>query len=502
MGIRMSTVFGWLASGAALAGAADGLSVVYKPLRVGGVQEFGRIEKGQLISTPVVPLRKEWIDHFGTFLTAEAIVEERLRLEIGLGGIFQFGKPERVDEIFGGSQYKMFFIGPSVARGTFLFGDPENPAFTLGGGMFPYKYNPDAANLGEYLFRTGPYPTFIMNGGLLAIGETAAYLQGLHGSARLGNLSLDLLFTTETGMPPLFDWSLAALAGYSIADGLLEVGAGVNFMRILPVDPDRTLRKEKGNSYFSRGGRHYVGDEAYYAQQKSFWETKQTKAQEAGDAAAAADYGARAASFQADVDSLAAWTDPVTGQIPGSKYFTPAGTLVMGRISLDPKKFLGSARLKKDDLRLYAEAAVLGWNNYPVFYENRGDRIPLMVGFNVPTFGLFDKVALQIERFTSPFMNNSYPLGGKNYATPYYPSGGEPLFSKDEYNDLSKEDDWAWSVLVQRSLFHGVTLSAQFARDHLRTVGTDWFYGSRLEPTEDLHRLSDWYWMVQLSWGI
>jgi hypothetical protein len=36
----------------------------------------------------------------------------------------------------------------------------------------------------------------------------------------------------------------------------------------------------------------------------------------------------------------------------------------------------------------------------------------------------------------------------------------------------------------------------------LRTVGTDWFYGSRLEPTEDLHKISDWYWALQLAWAI
>jgi hypothetical protein len=33
-------------------------------------------------------------------------------------------------------------------------------------------------------------------------------------------------------------------------------------------------------------------------------------------------------------------------------------------------------------------------------------------------------------------------------------------------------------------------------------VGTDWYYGSRLEPTEVLHKTSDWYWAFQLAWSI
>ena len=127
-----------------------------------------------------------------------------------------------------------------------------------------------------------------------------------------------------------------------------------------------------------------------------------------------------------------------------------------------------------------------------------------MLGFNFPTFGLLDLCAVQVERFASPFMNNTFTLGSGNLAIPYLPPGldDDHLYSKDEYNDLSKRDDWAWSVLLRRTFLSSFTVSAQFARDHLRTVGTEWFYGARLEPTEDMHTLSDWYWMVQFAWGI
>ena len=169
MGLTGNTVALGLLAAVSLAFGEDAPNVQYKPLKVSAVHEFGQIRSGRLVSRPT-SLNDEWVDHFGSFLTQEALVEDRLRLEVGLGGIFQFGKPERVNEVFGGSQYKMFFIGPTIAKATVLFGEPEAPRFTLGGGMFPFKYNPDAMNLGEYLFRSGPYPTYIMNGGVLPLG--------------------------------------------------------------------------------------------------------------------------------------------------------------------------------------------------------------------------------------------------------------------------------------------------------------------------------------------
>jgi hypothetical protein len=479
--------------------AEDAPKVEYKPLRISAVHEFGQIQSGRLVSKPIL-VKDEWMDHFGSFLTQEALVEGRLKLEVGLGGIFQFGKPERINEVFGGSQYKMFFIGPTVAKATVLFGNPDKPRFTLGGGLFPYKYNPDAANLGEYLFRSGPYPTYVMNGGVLAIGDNAAYLQGFQAAAHLGNLDLALLLVTETNMAPLYDWSVAGLAGYSFGEGALELGAGFNLKRLFPVDEDRTRRKEAGNSYFTRNGFDYSGDDQYYKQQAAFWESKM----EGAGAADSLAYARKKDSLQAIADSLTAWLDPVTKTYAGAGYYTPGGLLLNGRISLDLRKLFNLSALKPGELRIYSEAALLGWKNYPVFYKNRMERVPVMAGINIPSFGLFDLAAVQVEYLDSPFENNTLPLGGSNYAVPFYPGGVDPerAYSKDDYNDQAKLDNWAWSVLLRRTFLSSFTVSAQAARDHLRTVGTDWFYGSRLEPNEIMHKISDWYWMLQLSWSI
>lgn len=508
-----------LSAGASGLGAAGEMQIEYKPLKVAGLQEFGIIRSGLLVSDFKL-LQEEWVDHFGTFITQEALINERLLVEVGLGGIFQFGKPEEVGEVFGGSQYKMFFVGPSIAKGTALFGDPDRPALSVSGGLFPFKYNPDAANLGEYLFRTGPYPTYIFNGGLLTVGDNAAYLQGFQANARIGGLDASVFVTTETAIAPFYDWSLSALVQYRTPGGLLEAGAGVKFNRLLPVDKDRTVRKEVENSYFIKHGKAYAGDKQYYTNPHSFYDFKITTAAGTADSINIPRYTQKRDSLKLILDSMDVWlkasrriaapddkgyayTQEGVDSLSPS-FYTPSGTIFMGRISLDLKTLFTSSRFRKEDMRLYAEAALLGWKNYPVYYENRLDRVPVMLGMNIPTFGILDLLAVQVERFHSPFENSTLSLGDKNHATPYLPQGVEeiPYFSKSDYNDITTRDDWAWTVLMRRNVLSTLSVSAQFAKDHMRTVGTDWSYQAKLEPNTDLHSLSDWYWMVQVAWGI
>lgn len=498
----------WLGTLAAAAsvGAQDGMKVDYKPLQFGAVQEFGVVRRALMVSKGDLVLKNEWIDHFGSFLTQEAVVNDRLALRIGLGGVFQFPKPEEISEAFGGSQYKMFFIGPSVAEARYHFGGVENSTFSLGGGLFPYKYNPDAANLGEYLFRSGPYPTYLQTGGLTVIGDNAAYLQGFRGDAELGNLGLSMFLITETGMPPLYDWSLAFVADYKLADGLIELGAGANFKRLIPVDAEKSVRKEAENSYVTRGGGTFVGDPTYYRKRASFWSNiKLNKAVTPADSAfalAQAQYYTDYADSVSKNTTEGGWRDPATGLIPGAEYYTPAGPMFMGRLSLDLKKIFPSDRLSAQDFRLFTEVGLLGWTNYPVFYEKRADRVPVMVGFNLPTWGLLDLVSLQFEYFNSPNLNNTYQLGYRNYATAVQPEGTLSHFSGDEYNDITKKDNYSWNILVQKRILSALSINAQFARDHMRTVGTNWFYGGRLEPMEILSRSSDWYGMLQIAWNL
>jgi hypothetical protein len=501
-------------AGAALTGIAraeDGMDVKMSPLHFGALQEFGMIQKG-LLATTGHEFSAEWIDHFGTFLLQEAEVNDRVTVRGGLGGIFEWPKEEKSGEEFGGSQYKLFYIGPSVAEAMYHFGGIREGHISFGGGMFPYKYNPDANNLGEYLFRSAPYPTFLItggNGGLTAIGDQYAVVEGFHANAHYGNFTADVLLATETGLPPLYDWSLGVVAGYKIADGLIDLGAGVNFKRLFQIDAKKTAVQALENSYFQKNGVWYSGEARHYANPAAFLLTlaDSTRAKGTHDDSVLADgYLAQSQALSAiATDSLGptgTWINPATGKVDGAKYYTTAGTMVMARAAVDFKKLFDSEWFSPEDLRLYGEVAILGVENYPVYYEKITDRMPIMAGINIPTFRLLDLLSVQMEYLKNPNLNNTYTLGQKNWAIPYIPEAGAPAYSQKAYNDLAGKDDIAWSINARKRVLHSVTLSAQVARDHMHTISTELFYGSRFEPNEILHKNSSWYWTFQLGWNI
>lgn len=488
--------------------ASETPDVKILPITVGAAHEFGSINHGLVVSNPITEFDQSWVDHFGTFFTGEVIVDGHLDLKAGIGGVFEFPKPEAAQEQYGGSQAKLFFVGPSIAEGRYNFGDPESPVFSIGGGMFPFKYNSDARVLGEYLFRSIPYPTALFSGGFNVIGDNVAYLEGLRASAHFAGLKLDLLLTTETNIAPLYDWSLGLLADYSIFGGLIDIGAGANFKRLIQIHDRKTEVHDHENSYFYHNGKYYSGDPAYYREPAAFLTVLADSATARGDLAAAATFKARGDSLTAIADSLdpdrgGQLLDPTTHLIPGASYYTTAGTMVMGRLAIDLKKVLPWSAFGPEDMRIFGEAAILGLKDYEIYYTKMTERMPIMVGFNLPAFRFLDLLSFQFEYFDSPNLNNVLQLASHNWATPYLPTGSEPAFSRDSYNDLTKKDNYSWSILMSKKIFSALNFNLQIARDHYRTVSTDFYYGSRLEPTEVLYKSSSsWYWMFQIGWNI
>ncbi len=497
-----------LGSASAAPGAPE---IEYEPLHFGGLQEFGSINEALLTSQPSSIYEDEWVDHLGVWLTQGATVDERLYLQVGLGGIFQFPKNEKRGEIFGGSQYKMFYFGPTVAKAMYSFGDPDEPVFRLGAGMFPYKYNPDASNLGEYLFRTGAYPTFIKTGGFSVIGSNAGYLQGVHGAMQRGGFSADFFLLRETGLPPLYDWSLAAVAQYRAPSGLFNAGLGLNWKGAIAAHGDSTAASLKDSTvmYFTAAnGQDYVGELRYYREHSNFYQGKISRAnqlpaddpEKAAMMAAIPGWEAQMALADAELATAqAALTDPAVEK----KFFPSSALLATAWAGFDFKPLFGwEESMSPADFRLYAEVGILGVQDYPVFYEKITERMPVMVGFNVPTFGLLDLLAVQFEQFNSPNINSTWSIGNGNRPIPDLRSGSDPLYSTDAYMDITERDNQSWSVLAQKKIGGALSLSVQAARDHLRTVGTDWWYDSKFEPNEILIDEGYWYWMVQLGWNI
>src|SRR5690606_1972831 len=184
------------------------------------------------------------------------------------------------------------------------------------------------------------------------------------------------------------------------------------------------------------------------------------------------------------------------------EYFTGRSTLLMARAALDLKKLFPSDAFGPQDLRLYGEANLLGVKDYPVYYTDMRKRMPVMAGFNFPTFGLLDLLALQTEYFASPWLNNTFPLADKRNSIPYFPQSNDRVLSRIEYNDLAGKDDWKWSVLARKTIRGRLTLAAQFARDHLRMPSSQYYYGPQHEPNEITASADSWYWMTHISWGV
>lgn len=482
---------------ASAAGAEERqVKIEAKPLSIGALSEYGMLAKGLYKIGPSnvgEVWTNDWIDHFGAFLTKEAVVDDRLFLSGGLGGVFQYRKPERLSPGFYGSQRKGFFIGPTMAMADYRFGDPANPLLTLGAGMFPYKYNPDASDLGEYLYRSGAYPSYTMTGGYVLLNSASANLQGMKTSLRLGDFKADLLWTTETNLAPLYDWSLGLIAGYSLAGGLLDLGAGVNFKRLVPVKPSRTSPRTSTNGYFAYRGKDYTANTNYYSYQAQFYNKQKTAAD-----------SARAALAQADFDLVDSLLDPDRNPAPPPKlsYYTNSGVLAMARASLDLKKIFASELFGPQDLRLYSEVALLGLRDYPVFYTKRSERMPVMAGVNLPGFRILDLIAIQAEWFKSPWLNNTAQIANEAIPLPMFPIASDTIASKRGWNDLAKRDDFKWSVLVQKKLGKYITVSGQAANDHMRLVSSRYFYGPQFDHNEITVSRDHWYWMTQISWGL
>ncbi len=482
-----------MAAGLLASAMGEDGKVEYKPLAFGGFSEFGLLRSGQYADNPA--FKNEWIDHFGAYIAQTAVANENLAFDVGIGGVFEYQKAEVVSSQWGGTQYKNFFVGPAVADIRYGGSSRDGQGFGLQFGMFNYKYNPEASNLGEYLFRSGAYPDYITSGGFWFLNNATVQLQALKASYASGSLTSDFFLTTETSMPALYDISAAAVVGYKVADGLLNLGAGLNFKHLISVKPSHTSREVHENAYFKKDGKDYTGNYAMYNNQEKFY---RRRAEE--DKADSVALIAKAVEDSIIAANVKTWlANPAAAGIT-LKYYTQRGIILMARASLDLKKLMPSDAFGPNDLKLYAEGAILGVQNYPIYYEKITERMPIMGGINIPTFQLLDLLSVEAEYFNSPYPNSYLELVNTNSAIPTSPVASNKYKSETEYKDITKHDNLSWSVLAKKNFGVGAYVSGQVARDHIRTVSISTWTAP--EPTEILGKSSDWYWMLQFGFGI
>jgi hypothetical protein len=355
------------------------------------------------------------------------------------------------------------------AEGIFQFGDRDNIAMTLAAGVFPFKYNNDVKNLGEYLFRTGEHPAYIQT----SFDEPNATLTGIRLNTELaGRFSLDVLFTQETQIIPINDWSLSVLAGYKLPK-LLDIGAGVMFDRLVPVAPNEAegpVSTTVQNTFYTSSG----------ARDTLHW----------------------------------------------------GGTKAMARISFDPKGFLpkgGSDIFGKEDGKIYSEASVLGVNSFSTykqavdgsgnvipgqfvvdssvnFYSAIEQRIPRMIGFNVPTcsplftrligFGLLDYLSVEVEYFGWPYSPSLYNYQNLLFT---FPQPIVPVSAQGTRIFYTNEDNWKWSVNMRKTIMGNLSIVGQIARDHTRH---DVYYNTFADPEEVFIQPRGFGWWLKFQYSL
>jgi hypothetical protein len=179
------------------------------------------------------------------------------------------------------------------------------------------------------------------------------------------------------------------------------------------------------------------------------------------------------------------------------------GTKLDARVILDPKELLGGVDwLGKEDGKIYAELAVLGMNDTLEVdtTDSKGTfpepsilhRIPLMIGFNVPTFKLLDCFSVELEWFTSPYANDWFGLFDNQK-----PRARKPT-SDEQWDTYINKDNFKWMVTIAKS-FGKFEVRSFIGSDHtvyrLSNLSTGNF-------EQTMKREGDWQWMLELRYHL
>lgn len=188
-----------------------------------------------------------------------------------------------------------------------------------------------------------------------------------------------------------------------------------------------------------------------------------------------------------------------------SSYYTFQGLKLSANAAFDPKAFIPMDFLGSEDLKVYGELAVLGWKNYPYLYDKRSERMPIMIGINLPTFKLLDVVSLEIEHYKSRYINSFWSqYRGAGLPIPMFPGAEDGAASPDEikqYESDAKQDNWKWSLFAKKEIVQGVEVYLQAASDHIRTINAEAGPMPAMTPVTNRNG-KEWYYIFRLQFGI
>jgi hypothetical protein len=449
--IRILSALFLFAAGATL--AQENGDIEYKRVSISGQFDNGQIIKGSTSQYELTDKNSNmdgaFIQRTGVWITQEAVVKQRLHLTMGVGGMFWYVLPVSPNSSLRQTQ---FGPGISQAQGTYVFGDLDNPTASLQMGYFPYKYNSDSKNLGEYLMRSGTYPGYLVTGGWNMLNSAGYMVQGLRLNTSLlgGKINADFLLAMEHDLPPLFGITPAIIVNAKPVEGV-NIGAGAACNHCLPVKPSRESPHIEENQII------------------------------------------KSVSYDSSSEAYTIVRDT-------NNYYTFQGVKLMANASFDPKAFFPMPFLGSEDLKIYSEVALLGVKNYSYYYEDRLQRMPVMVGLNLPTFKLLDILSLEVEYYNSKFVNNFTNLVYGQVPTWFIPPSATADEEARRASDI-KQDNWKWSVYSKKTITKGIDIYAQAASDHLRTIQLNGGPLPTMVPATN-HNGKDWYYLIRLQFGI
>ncbi len=477
-----------------------------RQISVAGFVDAGQVIQGTLIygdGTTPVPLEDFFLNRDGIALTYSGTLNDKLHMNIGVGGLFW--KPVAADPNSEGQAYKRILFGPGISEASAQF--DFSPKLNLKFGFFGYKYNADAVNLGEYLLRSEAYPGIIQtgsSGSWVWLNSNEYKSMGVkltwETQTGFGSLRQDFLLFSEFNQSPIFDLSPSYVANLKTGKAF-EIGAGFSLHRWIPIKPSQTTPGGSSNTYVEVD--NFPAFPAKY-------DPSNIPTQMAFSGGTLKGMENQIVSY---TDSNGYIATQKTDSLGRTIFVLRDGTIlrprvetkltfkavkVMGMASLDLAKLLEMGEKNTGPFKIFAEVGVLGVENQPYFYEKIQNRIPIMVGVDIPTFGILDLVSLQLEYFKNPFPDNNNQQFTNSLPQPSFPNDNFAQYDYNLKSGLYDQDDLKWSVFVQKTLFPGLDLFVQVANDHFRVQDAN-AQPSNMPLTQ---KKSDWYYLLRFQWSM
>lgn len=185
--------------------------------------------------------------------------------------------------------------------------------------------------------------------------------------------------------------------------------------------------------------------------------------------------------------------DPRLKAYVDSQGLTTQAVKLMARGRVD----VGAFSPALQGFKLYAEAALLGLKSDTLYYKDMAQRMPVMLGLDVPTFGLLDMLSFEVEYFKNPYFGRKYSIGDAT-ASNFSPL---PNLLAEEYapDKIPKntKDDLKWSIGVHKALNKWLDIKGRVASDHLRLLGWDTDYVGGEPMTK---KTGDWYFLARIEY--